>query len=222
LNSPRLLLLALLAAALAPPARPASPLDEVYLPGPDSEPHPGVPRGKVTAWEQLPSQAYPGTLHDFCVYVPAQYDAAKPASLIIFQDGQAFASPTGDYRAPQVLDNLIYRREIPVMIAVFINPGRRPDQPVATQTEWGDHSSNRPQEYNGLDDRYTRVVTDEVMPVLAARYNLSANPDDRALAGSSSGAIAAFTVAWHRTSSTRCSPRSAASRTSAAATSTPT
>jgi len=198
LNSPRLLLLALLAAALAPPARPASPLDEVYLPGPDSEPHPGVPRGKVTAWEQLPSQAYPGTLHDFCVYVPAQYDAAKPASLIIFQDGQAFASPTGDYRAPQVLDNLIYRREIPVMIAVFINPGRRPDQPVATQTEWGDHSSNRPQEYNGLDDRYTRVVTDEVMPVLAARYNLSANPDDRALAGSSSGAIAAFTVAWHR------------------------
>ena len=30
----------------------------------------------------------------------------------------------GDVRAPNVLDNLIYRREIPVMIGVFINPGR--------------------------------------------------------------------------------------------------
>ena len=29
-------------------------------------------------------------------------------------------------RAPNVLDNLIYRREIPTMIAVFINPGRTP------------------------------------------------------------------------------------------------
>jgi len=34
--------------------------------------------------------------------------------------------------------------------------------------------------------------------VLAKRYTLSSNPDDRAIAGASSGAIAAFTVAWHR------------------------
>ena len=71
----------------------------------------------------LPSQAYPGTQHTYWVYVPAQYDPAVPASLMVFQDGQAFKDMDGGMRAPNVLDNLIYRREIPVMIAVFINPG---------------------------------------------------------------------------------------------------
>jgi len=121
-----------------------------------------------------------------------------PASLMVFQDGQAWLRPTGELRVPNVFDNLIYRREMPVTIAVFINPGRRPDQPEATQTEWGDHSANRPQEYNSLDDKYARVVVDELMPVLYSRYNISKNPEDHAIAGASSGAIAAFTVAWHR------------------------
>ena len=31
------------------------------------------------------------------------------------------------------MDNLIYRREIPVMIGVFINPGRTPEQPEPTR-----------------------------------------------------------------------------------------
>ena len=48
---------------------------------------------------------------------------------MIFQDGQAFKDPNGDMRAQNVMDNLIYRREIPVMIGVFINPGRTPEQP---------------------------------------------------------------------------------------------
>jgi enterochelin esterase family protein len=188
----------LVAAALLAGRMNAAPTDEVYLLGPDSEAHAGVPQGKVTDWEQLPSSAYPGTLHDFCVYVPAQYDPSVPASLMIFQDGQAWLRPTGDIRAPNVFDNLTYRREIPVTVVVFINPGRGAGQPVATQSEWGDHSSNRPQEYNSLDDKYARVVVDELLPVLYRRYNISRNPDDHAIGGASSGAIAAFTVAWHR------------------------
>jgi hypothetical protein len=189
--------LAAVAAFLAGSA-PAASIDNVYLLGPDSESHPGVPEGKVTDWEKLPSEAYPGTLHDFCVYVPAQYNPATAASLMIFQDGQAWLRPTGDIRAPHVFDNLIYRREIPVTIVVFINPGRMPEQPVATGSEWGDHSSNRPQEYNALDDKYAKVVVDELLPVINQRYNISKNPDDHAIGGASSGAIAAFTVAWQR------------------------
>jgi enterochelin esterase family protein len=181
---------------LAPVA--AAPLDDVYKLGPDSLVQPGVPQGQVTPWAQLPSTAYPGTLHDYCVYVPAQYDPAKPAALMIFQDGQAFVKPTGDYRVPAVFDNLIYRREMPVTIAVFINPGRKPEQPVASSADWGDKSTNRPQEYNALDDKYARVIVDELLPALAKVYNLSTNPADRAIGGASSGAIAAFTVAWHR------------------------
>jgi enterochelin esterase family protein len=117
---------------------------------------------------------------------------------MVFQDGQAWVNPTGELRAPTVFDNLIYRREMPVTVAVFINPGRTAEQPMANPKEWGDHSSNRPQEYNALDDKYARVVVDELLPVIEARYNLSKNPRDRAIGGASSGAIAAFTVAWHR------------------------
>ncbi len=175
-----------------------SPEDDTYLLGPDSETHAGVPQGQVTAWEQLPSQAYSGTLHDFCVYVPAQYNASAPASLMILQDGHAWLNPAGEIRATRVLDNLIYRREMPVTVAVFINPGRTPAQPQATATEWGDKTTNRPQEYNALDDKYARVIVDELLPVLFSRYNLSKNAGDHAIGGSSSGAIAAFTVAWHR------------------------
>ena len=188
----------LLALGLAAASVSAAPTDDVYKLGPDSAPQPGVPQGKVSGWRQLPSQAYPGTLHDYCVYVPAQYDAAKPAALMIFQDGQAWANSEGEYRTPFVLDNLIYRREIPVTIAVFINPGRTPEQEMAILSNWGDRGSNRGQEYNALDDKYAHVITDELMPVLEKQYNLSKNPDERALAGASSGAIAAFTVAWHR------------------------
>ena len=140
--------------------------DALYHLGPDSVPQPGVPQGAVTAWEKLPSQAYAGTLHDFCVYVPAQYDPKTPAALMIFQDGQAWLRLTGDYRVPYVFDNLIYRREMPVTIAVFINPGRTPEQPEASASDWGDKSTNRPQEYNALDDKYAQVITDELMPVL--------------------------------------------------------
>ncbi len=188
----------LLAATLLATAVCAAPTDDVYKLGPDSLVQPGVPQGTVTAWTQLPSEAYPGTLHDYCVYVPAQYDPAKPASLMIFQDGQAFLRPNGDYRVPAVFDNLIYRREIPVTLAVFINPGRKPDQPQASASDWGDKTTNRPQEYNALDDKYARVIVDELLPVLAKSYNLSTDPNDRAIGGASSGAIAAFTVAWHR------------------------
>lgn len=176
----------------------AAETDETYLLGPDSAPQTGVPQGKVTEWEQLPSEAYPGTVHDFCVYVPAQYDKSRPASLMIFQDGQAFLRPTGDYRAPYVFDNLIFRREIPVTIVVFINPGRKPDQPEASAADWGDRGSNRPQEYNALDDKYAKVIVDELRPVLMKRYNISSRPEDHAIGGASSGAIAAFTVAWQR------------------------
>jgi enterochelin esterase family protein len=132
------------------------------------------------------------------VYVPAQYDPAVPASLMIFNDGHAFKAADGDMRAPVVMDNLIYRREIPVMIAVFISPGRRPDQPDPTPSHWGDGDTNRSTEYNSLDDKYARVIVDELMPVIYGQYNISRDPERHGIGGSSSGAIAAFTVAWER------------------------
>src|SRR5579864_3696042 len=170
-----------------------------YHLGPDSLPEDGVPKGEIRGPFTLPSAVFPGTQHTYWVYVPAQYDKSIPASLMIFNDGQAFMAPEGDARAQNVMDNLIYRREIPVMIAVFINPGRRPDQPEPTPHDWGDRNTNRPTEYNSLDDRYPRVIVDELLPVLYKEYNISKDPDRHGIGGASSGAIAAFTVAWQRT-----------------------
>jgi enterochelin esterase-like enzyme len=172
--------------------------DAFYKLGPDSLEMEGVPQGKLVGPATLPCQAFPGTQHTYWVYVPAQYDPSKPASLMIFQDGQAFIDMNGPLRAPNVLNNLIYRRELPVMIAVFINPGRTPDQPEPTPQNWGDRDTNRPTEYNALDDRYARVICDELLPVLSKEYNVSKNPDHHGIGGASSGAIAAFTVAWQR------------------------
>ena len=178
---------------------PAAPNpDSAYSIGPDSLPRDGVAKGDVRGPFTLPSQAYPGTQHTYWVYVPAQYDPARPASLMIFNDGQAYKNMDGDLRAPNVLDNLIHRREIPVMLAVFINPGRTPEQPEPTPQEWGDRTTNRPTEYNALDDKYARVIVDELMPALYKEFNLSRDPEQHGIGGASSGAIAAFTVAWHR------------------------
>jgi enterochelin esterase family protein len=203
----RVLLLSAAMAAAVPLAKPAlaqaaaqqapSP-DSQYRLGPDSLPQDGVPKGEIRGPYTLPSKVYPGTQHTYWVYVPAQYDPAVPAALMIFNDGQAFKNPDGDMRAQNVMDNLIYRREIPVMLAVFINPGRTPEQPEPNPQEWGDHTTNRPTEYNTPDDKYARVITEELMPALAKDYNISKDPAQHGIGGSSSGAIAAFTVAWEK------------------------
>ncbi|HEY7118016.1 MAG TPA: alpha/beta hydrolase-fold protein, partial [Tepidisphaeraceae bacterium] len=166
--------------------------------GPDSMQQPGVPQGKVAGPLTLASNVYPNTTRNYWVYVPAQYDPKTPASLMIFQDGHYFVNTSGEYRIPIVFDNLIYRREMPVTIGVFINPGRTPQQTEATDKEWGDRTNNRGIEYNALDDKYSKLIIDELLPELKKSYNISDNPDDRAIAGASSGAICAFTVAWQR------------------------
>src|SRR6476661_5344906 len=123
----------------------------------------GVSRGKFSGPKVIPGHVFPGTQHTYWVYVPAQYDPAQPTAVMIFNDGQAMKAEPGDVQAQNVLDNLIFRREIPVMLGVFINPGRRPDQPEPTPKEWGDRNTNRPTEYNSLDDKYARVITEELM-----------------------------------------------------------
>jgi len=186
------------ATAPATPQKAPHP-DSQYRLGPDSLPQEGVPKGEIRGPFTLPSNVYPGTQRTYWVYVPAQYDPKVPASLMVFQDGHAFKEETGDVRAQNVMDNLIYRREIPVMIGVFINPGRTPEQTEPSRTAgWGDGFTNRGVEYNALDDKYARVITEELLPALERDYNISKDPEQRGIGGSSSGAIAAFTVAWER------------------------
>src|SRR5438477_9571710 len=193
---------AALASAQSPAPQVPNPNSQYRL-GPDSLPQDGVPKGAIRGPFTLPSNVYPGTQHTYWVYVPAQYDPSVPAALMIYQDGQAFKDEKGDMHAHHVMDNLIYRHEIPVMIGVFINPGRTPEQPEPTLQEWGDRTTNRPAEYNTPDDKYARVITEELMPALYKEYNISKDPERHGIGGSSSGAIAAFAVAWERSDAFR-------------------
>jgi enterochelin esterase-like enzyme len=190
------------AAAKTPPTgprpRPSNSNDMFYVLGPDSKPMEGVPKGKWVGPKTIPSNVFPGTQHTYWVYVPAQYDASQPAAIMVFNDGQAMMAEPGDVQAHYVLDNLIFRREIPVMLGVFINPGRRPDQPEPTPKDWGDRNTNRANEYNPPNDNYARVVVDELMPALKKDYNIAPNPDLHGIMGASSGGCAAFAVAWFR------------------------
>jgi enterochelin esterase family protein len=179
-------LLALLAVTCA--ARPA----DDYKHGPDSQEQPDVPKGKVTkhSWT---STIFPGTVRDYWVYVPAQYDPKRPACVMVFQDGGWYVDPAREFRVPTVFDNLIHKKELPVTVGIFINPGV-----VPPADEKGKPRSNRSFEYDTLSDQYARFLEKEILPEVGKTLNLRRDAAGRAIGGISSGGICAFTVAWER------------------------
>ncbi|MGB0063104.1 MAG: alpha/beta hydrolase-fold protein [Terracidiphilus sp.] len=162
-----------------------------YTPSPDSLPHDGVPKGTVTKFVLPPGKYYPGTPHNCAVYVPAEYDAAKPTPFMIFLDGsQAIDS---SMHMPVVFDNLIAKHDLPPMIAIFIDPGVLSAVSDAAQNRY-----NRIYEYDSLTPRFAQFLLNELIPAVQKNYNLSQNPDDRGLSGVSTGAVGAFMAAWNR------------------------
>ena len=183
------LLFAVLCVLICPAALPAA---DDYKLAPDSQEQPGVPKGKVTkhTWK---SDIFAGTVRDYYVYVPAQYDAKTPACVMVFQDGGGYVNPSGQFRVPIVFDNLIHKKEMPVTIGIFINPGVFPSEQAGKQPR-----SNRSFEYDTLSDQYARFLEKEILPEVAKEYSLRQDAAGRAICGISSGGICAFTVAWER------------------------
>ncbi|MEX0742434.1 MAG: alpha/beta hydrolase-fold protein [Phycisphaeraceae bacterium] len=165
--------------------------------GVDSQRHENVPRGTITEHVFHSSDAWGGTIRRYWIYVPDQYDGSEPAALMVFQDGHAYVSETGDFRTPIVLDNLIHAGEMPVTIAVFINPGQRGDE-LPEKRGWAAQPNNRSVEYDTLSADYATFLIDELLPEVTNTYRLSEDPEMRAIGGISSGGICAFTVAWER------------------------
>ncbi|MFK7790489.1 MAG: alpha/beta hydrolase [Phycisphaeraceae bacterium] len=190
--------------AESPPAGMSVPLSEhvFYQPGPyeltrDSKPKKDVPAGMITRHLLKDCTAYPGTIRDYWVYVPAQYDpkGKDAAAVMIFQDGNAYIDPKSGYRATTVMDNLIATGEMPITIGIFITPGHRSDKLPAGY--WGKRN-NRSVEYDTPDDTYATFLIEEILPLVAKNYRLTDDPDQRAICGASSGGICAFKTAWHR------------------------
>ncbi len=115
---------------------------------------------------------------------------------------------------PVVFDNLIARGDMPPTIAVFINPGNDPSKGKTGSAKF----SNRGYEYDSLGDRYVRFLLEEILPEVEKRYNVSKDPEQRAICGELRRHLLVHGgVGSGPTSSAKCSARSAVSRTSAAA-----
>ena len=187
------LLLALLVAAPAQ-AQERQPGD--YPLTADSLVQPGVAQGRLEGPFEFHGEAFPGTVRRYWVYVPASYDPAEPPNLLVFQDGQRATNPQGSLRIPAALDNLIARGDIPPTLGVFVTPGnlseRYPDDLGMS------NPNHRAPEYDALTDTYVRMLTEELLPEVGKRWRFAGDPARRALGGTSSGAIAAWTAAWHR------------------------
>ncbi|MEX0791718.1 MAG: alpha/beta hydrolase-fold protein [Pirellulaceae bacterium] len=168
--------------------------DSGYTLGPDSQRKVDAPRGEVTKHTFAESKVFPETSRDYFLYVPKQYDAEKPAAVMVFQDGHTYVDEKGQFRVPVVFDNLIAAGQMPVTIGIFINPGHKGDSQI--ESPW--RANNRSFEYDTLSGDYAKFLIDEMLPLVAQDYNLSTEAKDRAICGISSGGICAFTVAWER------------------------
>ena len=153
--------------------------------GPDSYEQMGVPKGTLSEKIVHNSKVYPGLVSDYWIYVPAQYDASKPAAVMIWQDGQGMTARENS-RSQIVFDNLTHKNKIPVMIHIFISPGK------VGERAW------RSIEYDTVDNTYPRFLMEEILPEVAKKHKLRTDGYSRAIAGNSSGGICAFNAAWQQ------------------------
>jgi hypothetical protein len=186
------LVLATGAAMAAEPRKPGE-----YPPTIDSIAQPGVAKGKLIGPLEFKSKIIEGTVRRYWIYVPVGYDAKDPPNLLVFQDGQRATNPQGPLNIPVVLDNLIAKGEIPKTIGIFITPGNTGTEHYPDNLGTGNPNHRAP-EYDALNDAYARMLIDEIMPEVAKKYAFSSDPKKRAIGGTSSGAICAWTVAWNR------------------------
>ena len=130
-------------------------------------------------------QSAPGPYRrEVFVYIPAGYQPGVEAPLMVVQDGRDYAA-----RVAAALDGLIAERRVPPMVAVMIQSGGGDAQ-----------GSERGLEYDTLSGRYAEFVEHEVLPQVTRLFGVrfTRDPAGRAAMGGSSGAAAAFTMAWFR------------------------
>ncbi len=200
LLAPLALFLSPAVARAATAARPAP--DDQYVLGPDSHPQPGVPEGKLMEFSLDDSKTYPGFKRKWWLYLPPGYDGKTPLPIMVFQDGANYVKRDGQWRVPVVLENLLAKKQLPAMAAIFVSPGDTPLAPGEPPRKRADGRPapprNRAVEYDSVNDTYTRFLLDEIFPLARQHVVITDDPAGRGISGSSSGGICAFTAAWHR------------------------
>lgn len=113
---------------------------------------------------------------------------------MVFQDGSHYLGLTAaKFNSAVTFDNLIAHGELPVCIALFVDPGT-----PSGKYHYPADRHLRSLQYDALDDTYARFLLDELVPDLVInRFNIATDPESWAIGGHSSGGICAFTAAWH-------------------------
>ncbi|MEJ2084389.1 MAG: alpha/beta hydrolase-fold protein [Acidobacteriota bacterium] len=139
-------------------------------------------------WTQTNDEARPGEIRrieihssalrdtrEVQLYLPPRWRELRRYPLLIVHDGSDFLR----YASLQtVLDNLIYRFEIPPLFVALTD------------------SSKRLREY-AADRRHSRYLTEELLPLLEDRFPIDRAPSSRGLMGASFGGVASLATAWH-------------------------
>jgi len=176
--------------AVANPAVPQGDVREFILYSEDSKIYPGIVR--VGKMERDRSGNYvppagglsaPGRYerHVF-VYIPKQLAQGQPAPFMVVQDGHSYVK-----RMVNIMDNMIAAKRLPPMVLVLPASGGSDAQ-----------GSERGLEYDTVSGRYSDWVEQELLPAVSQRYGITftSDPEGRATMGGSSGAAAAWTMAW--------------------------
>ncbi|WP_395140552.1 alpha/beta hydrolase [Armatimonas sp.] len=168
----------------------------MYTNAPELTAQDSVPKGKVYDFvmKSTDSPLFPGIAKNkpgelvpyerrVWVYVPSQYVPGKPAPLLVTHDAM------GRGELPNILDNMIAAKRLPPIVAVMISSGGGDAQ-----------GSERGLEYDTVSGKYAEYIETAVLPRVSKDYGVifSKDPDARATMGCSSGAAAAFSMAWFR------------------------
>ncbi|MGC1872568.1 MAG: SMP-30/gluconolactonase/LRE family protein [Acidobacteriaceae bacterium] len=175
------------------PENQTEPPFQSYSLGPDSKRQPDVPTGKVFGFSMDQSKFFPGTQRNIDVYIPAQYTADRPACVLVALDRLMRSQPI-------VFDNLIHRKELPVIIAIGLSFGTDPSADPPRNPRF-----NRSFEFDSLSPVLAEFILQELLPAVERHktpdglsIHLSTDPNDRGIMGGSTGGIGSFTVAWQR------------------------
>ena len=120
---------------------------------------------------------YLGQDRKIVIYCPYDYSQKDELPFVVFHDGQDYLDFA---QTKNILDYLIYHKEIKAVVAVFVSPVKRTE------------------EYAGkLKKNYSAFITEKVIPFLYDYYNVSRQAEDHALIGASNGGNISLWLGFH-------------------------
>ncbi len=136
-----------------------------YIEESDSELNPDIKYGDIT--QHTIYSKYMKQTRLIQVYTPYDYDPSKEYGTLYFQDGSEYIKYAN---AVTTLDNLIYEKKIPSVIAVFVEPN--------------------PREIDYLtNESYANYFVLEMMKFVMMNYSIKKSPESKIIIGDSLGGL---------------------------------